>query len=483
MKTNSPDPDADTRLQPLGTTARIKAIASRADFLSTLQVLRPIAKTGRSLPVVSGVMIVAGEDSLKITADNCEIMCRLEVPAKIESEGAVVLSAERLVRLLTYAADDELKIDVKDGQSADLICGGISAHLSGWPASDFVQRTDPLAELTFQVPLADLKAALAWISAAIVSMPGHQAKRGIHFFGDGRDLKIEALDGRTLHHGCIESSATLDVVGPPSIINLVHALAGEGECIVATNSRTIQFTDGKTVVCAQLLEEPFPDTSTVIPQPSSNFISLPKNALVRAINASLSLIDKKLTAGGLNCSVRKSATTISTDRCETGFVQDVIETPNSHELDFRIDPLRLLTSVKPVQANEVTIQCDDPLRSVCIRADNFVAVIALMRPPSSILITSSCDETPAIADESVTLVVTSPPFRDVVNYETDNWLRCWFNDIDSSSIKLWIFKRVEDWAQRMTIVFRELHRILKSDGFVALKSARSATVSSSSRIS
>jgi DNA polymerase III sliding clamp (beta) subunit (PCNA family) len=144
MKTNSPNPDVDARLQPLATIARIKAIAPRADLLSTLQVLRLIAKSGKSLPITSGVMIVARGNSLKITADNCEIMCRREVPAKIDSEGAVVLSAERLVRLLTYATDDELQIDVKDGESADLTCGDISAHFAGWPVSDFVRRGAPV---------------------------------------------------------------------------------------------------------------------------------------------------------------------------------------------------------------------------------------------------------------------------------------------------------------------------------------------------
>jgi DNA methylase len=88
---------------------------------------------------------------------------------------------------------------------------------------------------------------------------------------------------------------------------------------------------------------------------------------------------------------------------------------------------------------------------------------------STTLITGSCDETPAIPNESVTLVVTSPPFLDVVDYETDNWLRCWFNHIDSKSIKLWMSKRVDEWSQRMTAVFRELRRILKQYGFVAFE--------------
>ena len=85
------------------------------------------------------------------------------------------------------------------------------------------------------------------------------------------------------------------------------------------------------------------------------------------------------------------------------------------------------------------------------------------------IITGSCDNTPDIADETVSLVVTSPPFLDEVDYETDNWLRCWFNDIDSASLPIWILRKPEQWQQHMTRVFIELHRILKPGGFVAFE--------------
>ena len=87
---------------------------------------------------------------------------------------------------------------------------------------------------------------------------------------------------------------------------------------------------------------------------------------------------------------------------------------------------------------------------------------------SKILI-GSCHKTPTIPDDSVALVVTSPPFLDVVNYEADNWLRCWFNEIDPREVKLWMFKRLDDWSERMTSVFQELHRVLKHNGFVAFE--------------
>jgi hypothetical protein len=80
---------------------------------------------------------------------------------------------------------------------------------------------------------------------------------------------------------------------------------------------------------------------------------------------------------------------------------------------------------------------------------------------------ASCtDEIPA---NCVSLVVTSPPFLDVVDYTGDNWLRCWFAGIDPSSVKLTVPKKLEDWQEEMTRVFVELRRVLKPGGHVAFE--------------
>ena len=85
------------------------------------------------------------------------------------------------------------------------------------------------------------------------------------------------------------------------------------------------------------------------------------------------------------------------------------------------------------------------------------------------LLTASADRTPAIAGGSVRLVVTSPPFLDVVNYRADNWLRCWFNGVDGDKVALWHWTRAADWQTAMTRVFRELHRVLVPSGLVAFE--------------
>jgi hypothetical protein len=79
------------------------------------------------------------------------------------------------------------------------------------------------------------------------------------------------------------------------------------------------------------------------------------------------------------------------------------------------------------------------------------------------------DRTVELPDQSVSLVVTSPPFLDVVDYATDNWLRCWFLGIDPKSVKLTVPKELETWRTAMTSVFHELRRVLKPGGHVAFE--------------
>ncbi len=87
----------------------------------------------------------------------------------------------------------------------------------------------------------------------------------------------------------------------------------------------------------------------------------------------------------------------------------------------------------------------------------------------ALLLTESADYTQQIPDESVDLVVTSPPFLDTVDYEQDNWLRMWFCDIEIESGKIWQLKSLDGWVDRMTSVFVELHRVLRSTGKIAFE--------------
>lgn len=90
---------------------------------------------------------------------------------------------------------------------------------------------------------------------------------------------------------------------------------------------------------------------------------------------------------------------------------------------------------------------------------------------SAVFISEDARYTNIIKDNTIQLTVTSPPFLDVVQYKSDNWLRCWFNSIDPSLIakRITMCKKIEDWCNVMGDVFNELFRITKPGGYVAFE--------------
>ncbi|MBT9157726.1 MAG: hypothetical protein DDT36_00709 [Firmicutes bacterium] len=89
-------------------------------------------------------------------------------------------------------------------------------------------------------------------------------------------------------------------------------------------------------------------------------------------------------------------------------------------------------------------------------------------PPHTLTV-GPAQSTPAIADGSVALVVTSPPFLDIVQYATDNWLRCWFAGIDVSGVDIAMHRTEEAWTAMVGEVLAEQARILRPGGHVAFE--------------
>ena len=89
--------------------------------------------------------------------------------------------------------------------------------------------------------------------------------------------------------------------------------------------------------------------------------------------------------------------------------------------------------------------------------------------PPPILMTGAAEHTHELADASVDLIVTSPPFLDVVDYAGDNWLRCWFAGIDPAQVQIDRHRDVAAWQRFVRRGFQEFARVVRPGGFVAFE--------------
>lgn len=124
----------------------------------------------------------------------------------------------------------------------------------------------------------------------------------------------------------------------------------------------------------------------------------------------------------------------------------------------QVPPRRDVREIILTKSRALLADCDDATR-------------AALRPAArgARVLTGDAAETPSIASDSVTLAVTSPPFLDVVDYRTDNWLRCWFCGTDAGAVKVTTPRRLDAWQAFVTGVFGELARVLRPGGHVAFE--------------
>lgn len=114
-----------------------------------------------------------------------------------------------------------------------------------------------------------------------------------------------------------------------------------------------------------------------------------------------------------------------------------------------------------------------PLRDVASiilkKSASLLADVSPASPSPPLLMTGKASSTPALADASVTLAVTSPPFLDIVDYGRDNWLRCWFAGIDPKAVAIDHHRTVAEWTGFVRGALAELARVVRPGGHVAFE--------------
>jgi len=138
---------------------------------------------------------------------------------------------------------------------------------------------------------------------------------------------------------------------------------------------------------------------------------------------------------------------------------------------YTLPPNQAVTVKRQLKINENRDQVPPlrDVRSIILKKSKSLLSQSSPNARNHTLTTRQAEHTPEIADKSVSLVVTSPPFLDVVNYEADNWLRCWFLAVDPKSVNISMHKKVEDWQAFTKRTLTELARVTKPQGHIAFE--------------
>jgi DNA methylase len=139
---------------------------------------------------------------------------------------------------------------------------------------------------------------------------------------------------------------------------------------------------------------------------------------------------------------------------------------------YTMPPNQAVSAVSQRKINQARGQVPPPRDVPAIIVKKTLSLLADGVPPPhppAILMTGPAERTAGLADGSVDLIVTSPPFLDVVDYPGDNWLRCWFAGIDPANVRIDKHKDIPSWEGFVRRGFQEFARVVRPGGFIAFE--------------
>lgn len=204
----------------------------------------------------------------------------------------------------------------------------------------------------------------------------------------------------------------------------------------------------------------FPEDLLVFYHPETlrEIVALKKYFLRRRAEQTLDTLDEWLCLVALNRLTGHSAGFFSVYTLPPNQAVSVKAQRKINERRNQVPPRRPVRQIILKKSKQLLSDCTEQVRQTLARLAG-----------QARLLTEPAECTPQLPDDSVDLVVTSPPFLNVVQYAADNWLRCWFLGIDAQAVNLTTPHSLDDWCVAMTAVFRELKRVLKPGGHVAFE--------------
>ncbi|MFC1775284.1 DNA polymerase III subunit beta [Patescibacteria group bacterium] len=240
-------------------------------IVKTIQTVEKAVGKNLTLPILSGILLIAKKNTLLVRATNLDIGVEIEIPVKIEKEGQVVIPGSVFSGLLSNIQNDKkITLEEKDGNII-VNASGNKTLIKCFPADEF--PTLPIVSNGdgFSIPTQTL---VDGIKSVVYSSSLSDVKpelSSVYIYPNEQDVVFVATDSFRLAEKKQNIKNTKDWGG--IIIPFKNALditrvfdTLSGDIDVRFNKNQIVFSLNNIYFTSRIIDGTFPDYKQIIPK-------------------------------------------------------------------------------------------------------------------------------------------------------------------------------------------------------------------------
>lgn len=370
---------------------------NRDHFTSGLQQVLNVVGTRATMPILSNVLIEAGDDQISLTTTNLDLGIRCRIKADVAEKGALTLPVRKLTSIVRELPSLDVEVETYSNNQAKLTSGQSLFRVMGISADEFPPLPTFNDQHSFILRQDELGRMLKSVSYAQSSDETRYIMNGVFFNFEGNGLTLAATDGRRLAVISKEIEVTEDNAGhlilPAKTVGEVERLLGQGDSVrIAFNDRQVAFeinTEADSAAEAGLLdsiylvskvvEGNYPNYRQVIPKENDQHLKVNRESFAKCISrAALVASDKN---NSVKVNVRENLLEVTGSSPEFGESNVSLNVEYSGpDVTVAFNPQFLLDPLKALPRDEVIFEFKDELSPGVVRTpDSFLCVVMPLR--------------------------------------------------------------------------------------------------------
>jgi DNA polymerase III subunit beta len=279
----------------------MKITIPRQDLLETVNRVKTVVASKSALPILSHLLIEASGGTIRVAATDLKVSIECTVDCRVEQEGALTVSSQRLSSILAELPDGDITLHLSSNNLIELTCGKIDTRLFSLSPDEFppIRAFDGIEPIVMQQKT--LKQLFNKSSFAICSDQARYNLTGLLFELANGKLTVVATDGRrmslSLDTEGVPESAEARVIIPSKMIHELERLLGdEGDVRIYLDESQASFEFGTVRMLTALIEGNFPNYEMVIPKKHDKEAVLDTMKFMEAVRRTRTMTNDKFNS-------------------------------------------------------------------------------------------------------------------------------------------------------------------------------------------
>ncbi|MCH4887562.1 DNA polymerase III subunit beta [Acidaminobacter sp. JC074] len=276
----------------------MKIRVSKSELIRAIGIVQKAVSSRPSIPILKGILLVAKDQTLILTANDLKIGIETSIDCDIQSPGSVVVDSKLFGDVIRHIRDEYVSIEVKD-LSVSIQNRDLDISLKGYSDQEFPDLPMLASNDSIGIKEDVFLDMLNQTLFAVADTEYNQIINGVLFQLDSEILTLAASDGYrfALRKQAVENMASISkrYVVPGSTLKEIKKLLGhdaERFIRISVDEHHIVFKMDNTRIISRLLEGEYIKYEAIMPSTFFTKVSVDTEGLLDALGINSVLAEK-----------------------------------------------------------------------------------------------------------------------------------------------------------------------------------------------